>query len=58
MPTSENFMHETEERQSNCGAYLGVKSQKAGRLRAKGCRAGSGLEEFQRRDAVPHCRSG
>lgn len=58
VPTSENSMHETEEWQPNCGAYLGVKSQRAGRLRAKGCRAGSGLEEFQRRDAVPHRRSG
>lgn len=58
VPTSENSTHKTEEWQPKCGAYLGVKSQRARRVRAKGCRAGSGLEEFQRRDAVPHCQSG
>ena len=58
VPTSENSMHKMKEWQPKCGAYLGVKSQRARRVRTKGCRAGSGLEELERRDAVPHCQSG
>lgn len=58
VPASDNAECKVGEWQPKCGAHPGSRVKEQGKVRARSCGAGSGLEECQRRDADTHCQSG